>query len=105
MGKRKLEKGDFVAGTDLSHERELTANIAGSIASGLIIIDLKGSVIMLNENARTLFKLRSTDYIGSAYGNVFPGKIRVVIDDFLKKVLSGSVHHEMKKDKHRRFGH
>jgi signal transduction histidine kinase len=95
--KESLKKEILLREQILSHERELTANIAGSIASGLIIIDLKGSVIMLNENARTLFKLRSTDYIGSAYGNVFPGKIRVVIDDFLKKVLSGSVHHEMKK--------
>jgi Signal transduction histidine kinase regulating C4-dicarboxylate transport system len=95
--KEKLKKEILLRNQVLDHERELNANIAGSIASGLIIIDLKGIVIMLNENARSLFKLKSTDYIGSAYGNVFPAKIRVAIDDFLKKVLPGTLHHEMKK--------
>ena len=95
--KEKLKKEILLRNQVLDHERELNANIAASIASGLIIIDLKGTVIMLNENARTLFKLASTDYIGSAYGNIFPVKIRTAIEDFLKKMLSGFAHHEMKK--------
>jgi two-component system sensor histidine kinase AtoS len=95
--KESLKKEILLREQVLSHERELNANIAGSIASGMIIIDLKGNVIMINENARSLFKLTSTDYIGATYGNVFPGKIRIVIDEFLKKALSSSVHHEMKK--------
>ena len=95
--KESLKKEILLREQVLDHERELNANIAGSIASGLIIIDLKGNVIMLNENVRSLFKLTSTDYIGSSFKNVFPGKIRAVIDDFLKKALAGPVHHEMKK--------
>ena len=81
----------------LDHERGLNANIIGSITSGLVIVDLRGSVIMLNENARTLLKLVSSECIGSKFTKVIPGKMRGVLDDFLKRVRGDAVHHEMKK--------
>ena len=81
----------------LDHERDLNANITGSITSGLIIIDLKGNVIMLNENARTLLNLSAGDYLGSPFTKVFHGKMRSAVEDFLKRVYNRPLHHEIKK--------
>ncbi|HEX7510811.1 MAG TPA: ATP-binding protein, partial [Chitinivibrionales bacterium] len=81
----------------LNHERELNANLMGSITSGLLIIDLKGIVIMLNENFRTIFKLTEAEYVGGPYGKVLRGKLRTVVEDYLKRVHKRPLHHEIKK--------
>jgi PAS domain S-box-containing protein len=81
----------------LDHERGLNANIAGSITSGLLIIDLNGCVIMLNDNVRALLKLSAGEYIGSSYSKALRGKMRAIVEDFLKRVRHGPMHHEIKK--------
>jgi signal transduction histidine kinase len=95
--KELLKKEITLRDSVLDHERELNANITASITSGLLVIDMKGVVIMLNENARTLLKLSNTDYLGSPYTKVLRGKIRSAVDDFMKRVSLESPHHEIKK--------
>ena len=95
--KEFLKKEITLRDSVLDHERELNANITASITSGLLVIDLKGVVIMLNENARTLLKLSTTDYLGSPYTKVLRGKIRSAVDDFMKRASLESPHHEIKK--------
>jgi signal transduction histidine kinase len=95
--KELLKKEITLRDSVLDHERELNANITASITSGLMVIDMKGVVIMLNENARTLLKLSNTDYLGSPYTKVLRGKIRNAVDDFMKRASLESPHHEIKK--------
>jgi two-component system NtrC family sensor kinase len=95
--KERLKKEITLRDSVLDHERELNANITASITSGLVVIDLKGAVITLNENARTLLKLSATDYIGSPYTKVLRGKIRAAVDDFMKRAHLEAPHHEIKK--------
>jgi PAS domain S-box-containing protein len=95
--KELLQKEITLRDCVLDHERELNANITASITSGLIVIDLKGVVIMLNDNARTLLKLSNTDYLGSPYTKVLRGKIRAAVDDFMKRANQALPHHEIKK--------
>jgi two-component system, NtrC family, sensor kinase len=95
--KERLKKEITLRDSVLDHERELNANITASITSGLVVIDLRGVVIMLNENARTLLKLSNTDYLGTPYTKVLRGKIRLTVDDFMKRANQESPHHEIKK--------
>jgi PAS domain S-box-containing protein len=95
--KQSLEHEISLRNRVLDHERELNANITGSITSGLLIIDLGGSVVMLNENARFMLKLGSSECIGLKFTALIPGKMRGVLEDFLKRVRSDSVCHQMKK--------
>ncbi len=95
--KERLKKEITLRDNILDHERELNANIAQSITSGLVIIDLAGTVIMLNENARTLLNLNGTDYLGSPYSKVLRGKIRTAVDDFMKRVHLETLNHEIKR--------
>jgi PAS domain S-box-containing protein len=95
--KELLKKEITLRDSVLDHERELNANITASITSGLVVIDLKGVVIMLNDNARTLLKLSAIDYLGSPYTKVLRGKIRSAVDDFMKRTDQKSPRHEIKK--------
>ena len=95
--KERLKKEITLRDSVLDHERELNANITASITSGLVVIDLNGIVIMLNENARTLLKLSGADYLGSPYTKVLRGKIRAAVADFMKRANLESPHHEIKK--------
>jgi PAS domain S-box-containing protein len=95
--KERLKKEITLRDSVLDHERELNANITASITSGLVVIDLNGIVIMLNENARALLKLSGADYLGSPYSKVLRGKVRAAVDDFIKRANWESPHHEIKK--------
>jgi signal transduction histidine kinase len=95
--KERLKKEITMRDSVLDHERELNANIISSITSGLVVIDLQGAIIMLNENARSLLKLSGTDYLGSPYAKVLRGKIRGVVDDFMKRMSFDADLREIKK--------
>jgi PAS domain S-box-containing protein len=95
--KEQLKKEITIRDSVLDHERELNANITASITSGLVVIDLTGSVIMVNENGRTILKLSGTDYLGSPYAKVLRGKMRAAVDDFMKRAASESPPHKILK--------
>jgi PAS domain S-box-containing protein len=81
----------------LEHERELNANITGSITSGLAIVDTAGNIFIINEYARRLLKLTHNDFLGAAYRQVFPEKISRFVENALKKITGPWKRHEMKK--------
>jgi PAS domain S-box-containing protein len=81
----------------LEHERELNANITGSITSGLVVVDTSGSIFLINEYARRLLKLSQTDILGVAHRKVFPEKISRFVDNALRKIAGVWKRHEMKK--------
>jgi len=57
----------------LKQERLINTNIIGSITSGLVIIDLQGAIILVNEHVRAFFDVG--DCIGSAAAEVLPAEI------------------------------
>jgi len=81
----------------LDHERELNANITGSITSGLVIIDLVGNIFLINEFARKHLRIEATDIMGVPFRQVFPEKVCRFMDNSLKKMNAQWRRHEMKK--------
>jgi PAS domain S-box-containing protein len=77
------------------HEREL--NIAGSITSGLVVVDTGGKIFLINEYARRLLKIVKSDVVGAAYRQVFPDKISRFVENELKRISGEWKRHEMKK--------
>jgi signal transduction histidine kinase len=81
----------------LDHEREINANIAGSITSGLVIIDMLGNIFLINEYARRNLRIEASDIMGVPYRQVFPEKVCRFVDNSLKKMNAQWRRHEMKK--------
>jgi two-component system, NtrC family, sensor kinase len=81
----------------LDHERELNANIIGSITSGLAVVDTAGKILLINENARRLLHIVTDDVLGVAYRQVFPGKISRFVETALRKITGQWKRLEIKK--------
>jgi signal transduction histidine kinase len=81
----------------LEHERELNANITGSITSGLVIIDMVGNIFLINEFARKHLRIQAHDIMGVPFRQVFPEKVCRFVDNSLKKMNAQWHSHEMKK--------
>jgi two-component system, NtrC family, sensor kinase len=81
----------------LDHERELNANITGSITSGLVIIDMAGNIFLINEYARKHLRITASDIMGVPFRQVFPEKVCRFVDNSLKKINIQWRRHEMKK--------
>jgi PAS domain S-box-containing protein len=81
----------------LDHERELNANITGSITSGLVIIDKTGNIFLINEYARRHLRIEASDIMGVPFRQVFPEKVCRFVDNSLKKMNAQWRRHEMKK--------
>ncbi len=81
----------------LEHERELNANITGSITSGLVVIDVSGNIFLVNEYARRLLKLSQADILGMSHHKAFPEKISRFVDNALRRISGPWKGHEMKK--------
>ncbi len=81
----------------LEHERELNANITGSITSGLVIIDIIGNIFLINDYARKHLRIEKNDIYGVPYKQVFPEKVCRFVDNSLKKMGAQWQKHEMKK--------
>jgi two-component system NtrC family sensor kinase len=81
----------------LDHERELNANITGSITSGLVIIDMPGNIFLINEYARKHLRITASDIMGAPFREVFPEKVCRFVDNSLKKINIQWRRHEMKK--------
>jgi two-component system NtrC family sensor kinase len=81
----------------LEHERELNANITGSITSGLVVVDTSGNIYLINEYARRLLKMSKSDVLGIPYRQVLPEKISRFVENALKKISYEWKRHEMKK--------
>jgi len=81
----------------LDHERELNANITGSITSGLVIIDMTGMVFLVNDFARKLLNISVPEVLGVSYRHVLPDKVCRLITNVMKKMNAAWQQHDMKK--------
>ncbi len=82
----------------MDHERDLNANITGSITSGLVIIDVPaGNIFLINEYARRQLRIGASDIMGVPFRRVFPEKVCRFVDNSLKKMDAQWRRHEMKK--------
>jgi PAS domain S-box-containing protein len=71
-------------------------DIVESITSGLMIIDKNGSVVRHNSPLCVLLKLSDADYVGSPFSKIIRGKMHAIVEDFMKRSVIGSRHHEIK---------
>jgi len=83
-----LEKEISLREQILKHEREVNANILASITAGLIIFDVKGTIILANDPAKQVLKNTSTDIIGSSYTSLLPQEMREGIDNLMQEIQS-----------------
>lgn len=74
----------------LAHERVLNTNIIASITSGLIIIDINGTIILANEHTRQVLKDPDAEIIGTPYNSSLLAEIGDTVDNFLKKINKSS---------------
>lgn len=67
----------------LSHERDISSNILSSITSGVIIVDLEGNIILLNNRAEDMIpESNRKDILGSSYKQL-PIEIGNAVSDLL----------------------
>lgn len=67
----------------LSHERDISTNILSSITSGVIIVDLEGNIILLNNRAEEMIpESNRKDILGSSYKQL-PTEIGNAVSDIL----------------------
>jgi signal transduction histidine kinase len=77
--------------------RELNTDITGSITSGLVVIDTKGNIFLINEYARRLLRLSQGDMLGEPYRRVFPDKVSRFVENALVRIAGPWRRHDMKK--------
>ena len=64
----------------VDQERELNAHIIDSITSGMVILDMSGVILRINEAARTLLHLVVSEYAGISYKSIMSQEIVSLID-------------------------
>lgn len=67
----------------VDHERKLNANLIASITSGLVIIDLSGTIILVNEQAGEMVGSGTVDAAGLDYHRLLPEPIAAPVETFL----------------------
>lgn len=77
--KNKLEEELNFRNQILDHEQGVNANILASIKSGLIIFDVKGTIILTNEQAKKLLYNSEADIFGSFYKESLPDEFCEII--------------------------
>ena len=83
----------------LTHERVLNTNIIASITSGLIIIDINGTIILANEQARQVLEEPDAEIIGTQYDSSLQPKIGDMVNNFFKKINTSTKSSATKKFK------
>ncbi len=72
--------------TVLNRERIFNDSIISSIISGLVVIDNLENIIVLNETARKIFKIKSPDFLGAHYASVLPEKFCMSLQQSERKL-------------------
>ena len=70
----------------LAHERVLNTNIIASITSGLIIIDINGTVILANEHTKQVLEDPDAEIIGTPYDSSLLPEIGDMVNGFFKNI-------------------
>jgi|GEM_PF-1311404 len=85
-----LEKEIMLREKILIHERVVNTNIVGSITSGIIICDLKGTIILTNKHAQGVYSSAKADIIGLQYDESLVPEASSLVDTALKSIFSTS---------------
>ena len=91
--RERLERELTLREQVLDHERELNANIIGSITSGLVIIDIDGSIILVNKHARQFLPEASGDILGSSYTESLPIELQRAVTATTRRSSRTTEHH------------
>jgi len=83
--KEQLQRELMLRDKVVDHERDLNANIIASIASGVIILDSAGLVVLMNEHARGLLGVAAGAAVGAHFGAVLPDELCSLIRKFTAK--------------------
>ncbi|MBD3322524.1 MAG: PAS domain-containing protein, partial [Chitinivibrionales bacterium] len=81
--KEHLRKELSIRDRLVDHQRSFTENFIDSLRSGLIIIDISGITILVNEQARDLLQLKQTDFTGISYKSFVPSSVQVLIEKLI----------------------
>jgi PAS domain S-box-containing protein len=69
----------------LKNLQEINANIIASITSGLIILDLRGTIMLANEHVRKPLGIEESALIGASCSTALPEEIRSIAEAFLRR--------------------
>lgn len=84
--REKLQKEITLREKILNHERVVNTNIIASITSGLIIIDINGTIILANEHTKQVLTNPDDEIIGTLYTSSLPVEISDMVDSFFNKI-------------------
>jgi PAS domain S-box-containing protein len=74
--KRSLQQELLLRKLALEHEQAINADILASLTCGVVILDLNGTVLSINDAAIHLLNPRSDSLLGSRYDRLFPEPLR-----------------------------
>ena len=97
--KESLQKEITLREQILNHERVVNTNIVASITSGLIIIDLNGTIILANEPTRQVLNNPDAETIGTSYSSSLPTEMGDMVKNFSKEIENGTASISAKKFK------
>ncbi|MBD3420327.1 MAG: PAS domain S-box protein [Chitinivibrionales bacterium] len=80
--KEKLQKELQLRMKVVDHERTLNDSLITSIGTGLIVLDLSGIIVLVNDPARKLLCLSGSDCIGIRFTSVLPKPLADKIEHF-----------------------
>jgi two-component system, NtrC family, sensor kinase len=69
----------------LKNLQQINANIIASITSGLIILDLRGTIMLANEHLRKSLAIEEETLIGASCSTALPEEIRSIVEAFLRR--------------------
>jgi len=65
---------------DLDTLKEINDNIVQNIPSGILVIDLKGKIVLLNKAAETILTKKESDIIGCFHGDILGRRLDIAGD-------------------------
>lgn len=71
----------------LRWEKDFTANIISSITSGLMISDLEGNLVMVNDETKRIFGIGPKDYLAVHYREIFEAPAVLAMEEFSAAAL------------------
>lgn len=73
----------------LEHQRSVNAHILESVTSGLVILDIEGTVITVNDPAVRMLALKTKDLLGADYRKSFPRSLHAAIVQSMRCARGG----------------
>ncbi len=95
--KVRLEEELVVKNLLVEKERDVSESIIASVGSGLLIVDIEGTIILINSHTQTLLGLSPLGYVGLLFDAVLPEAFADYIRVCLKKCNDKESHSDLKR--------